>query len=124
VILIDTNVWIDHLHTREPVLVTLLEQDEAAVHDLVITELSLGSIAKRREFLEALDDMRRLRPVGDDDVRWLVEKRRLWGKGLSAVDVHLLASVLSTAGSLMWTRDKRLMAAARELGVLFIERPA
>ena len=79
---------------------------------------------KRREFPGALDDMRRLRPVGDDDVRWLVEKRRLWGKGLSAVDAHLLASVLSTAGSLMWTREKRLMASARELDVLFIERPA
>ncbi|EJF46541.1 putative toxin-antitoxin system, toxin component, PIN family [Actinomyces massiliensis F0489] len=40
------------------------------------------------------------------------------------MDAHLLASVLSTAGSLMWTREKRLMAAARELDVLFIERPA
>ena len=30
VILVDTNVWIDHLHAREPVLAAILEQDEAA----------------------------------------------------------------------------------------------
>ena len=29
-ILVDTNVWIDHLHAREPVLAAILEQDEAA----------------------------------------------------------------------------------------------
>ena len=120
-ILVDTNVWIDHLHAREAALVCLLEQDEAAVHDLVLTELALGSIANRRELLDALGGLHRLPCIADDDVRWMVEKRRLWGKGLSAVDAHLLASVLAEAGSLVWTRDERLMAAARELDVLFAE---
>lgn len=39
----------------------------------------------------------------------------------SAVDAHLLASVLAEAGSLVWTRDEWLMAAAREFDVLFAE---
>ena len=38
--------------------------------------------------------------------------------GLSAVDVALLASVVVTPGVSLWTRDKRLRQAARDVGVL------
>jgi hypothetical protein len=37
--------------------------------------------------------------------------------GISYADVHLLASVLLTPGSLLWSGDKRLMAAAAALDV-------
>lgn len=59
-----------------------------------------------------------VRAVGDRGVRHLVEERRLWGRGLSAVDAALLASVVVPPGILLWTRDERLRQAARELGVL------
>ena len=45
-ILVDTNVWIDHLHRIEPELSGLLMSDEICCHDLVLTELSLGSFKK------------------------------------------------------------------------------
>ena len=38
--------------------------------------------------------------------------------GLSAVDAALLASVVVTPGVSLWTRDKRLRQAARDVGVL------
>ncbi|CAM2852199.1 type II toxin-antitoxin system VapC family toxin [Actinomyces slackii] len=116
-ILIDTNVWIDHLHVSDNRLVALLERDEAATHEAVLTELALGSIKNREKVLNSLGSLRRVPQISDCEVRWFTERRRLWGRGLSAVDVHLLASVVAERGALLWTRDKRLAAAADELGV-------
>ena len=102
-ILVDTNVWIDHLHRAEPELSELLMSDEICCHDLVLTELALGSLKKRNEFLSALSELKQLPTVDDHEVRWFIEKRKLWGRGLSAVDVHLLASVVVVPGTCaMW----------------------
>ena len=113
-----TNIWIDHLRQTEPVLVDLLERDQVCVHQSVITELALGNLKERSIFLKAFECLMIVRTVGDRGVRHLVEERRLWGRGLSAVDAALLASVVVTPGILLWTRDERLRQAARELGVL------
>lgn len=59
-----------------------------------------------------------VRNVDDQGVRHLVEERRLWGRGLSAVDVALLASALVTPGVALWTRGKRLRQASRDVGAL------
>ena len=117
-ILVDTNIWIDHLRKTEPVLVDLLERDQVCVHQSVITELALGNLKDRSVFLKALERLMIVRNVDDHGVRHLVEERRLWGRGLSAVDAGLLASVVVTPGVSLWTRDKRLRHAARDVGVL------
>ena len=117
-VLVDTNIWIDHLRKTEPVLVDLLERDQVCVHQSVITELALGNLKDRSVFLKALERLMVLRNVDDQGVRHLVEERQLWGRGLGAVDVALLASVVVTPGVALWTRDKRLRQAAREVGVL------
>lgn len=51
-------------------------------------------------------------------MRHFIEERRLWGRGLSAVNAALLASVVVTPGVSLWTRDKGLRQAARDVGVL------
>ena len=117
-ILVDTNIWLDHLRKTEPVLVDLLERDQVCVHQSVITELALGNLKNRSFFLKMLERLMIVRNVDDQGVRHLVEERRLWGRGLSAVDAALLASVVVTPGVSLWTRDKRLRQAARDVGVL------
>ena len=117
-VLVDTNIWIDHLRKTEPILVDLLERDQVCVHQSVITELALGNLKDRSIFLKALERLMIVRNVDDQRVRHLVEERRLWGRGLSAVDAALLASALVTPGVTLWTRDKRLRQAARDVGVL------
>ena len=117
-VLVDTNIWIDHLRKTEPVLVDLLERDQVCVHQSVITELALGNLKNRSVFLKAIERLMIVRNVDDRGVRHLVEEWRLWGRGLSAVDVALLASALVTPGLALWTRDKRLRHAARDVGVL------
>ena len=117
-VLVDTNIWIDHLRKTEPVLVDLLERDQVCVHQSVITELALGNLKNRSFFLKMLERLMIVRNVDDQGVRHLVEERRLWGRGLSAVDAALLASVVVTPGVSLWPRDKRLRQAARDVGVL------
>jgi len=56
-------------------------------------------------------------PVADhDEVLAFVQNRRLMGRGLGWVDVHLLASA-TLASVALWTSDKRLSAVADELGL-------
>ena len=117
-VLVDTSIWIDHLRKTEPVLVDLLERDQVCVHQSVITELALGNLKNRSIILKALGRLMIVRNVDDQGVRHLVEERRLWDRGLSAVDAALLASVVVTPGVSLWTRDKRLRQAARDVGVL------
>ncbi|MBK5308066.1 MAG: type II toxin-antitoxin system VapC family toxin [Frankiaceae bacterium] len=117
-ILVDTSVWIDHLRTADLTLTDLLGRDEVACHPLVIQELALGSIKNRAVVLASLGRLRQCPSLSHDEVLTLVSSRGLWGKGLSAVDVHLLGSALLSAGTQLWTRDNGLRASARSLGVV------
>lgn len=116
-ILVDTSVWIDHLHRSEPELVALLGADEIGCHPHVIEELALGSIKRRTALIELLGSLRSFPALTHEEAMALVNGRRLWGRGLSAVDVHLLGSVALVGGARLWTRDQRLAAACRDVGV-------
>jgi len=47
----------------------------------------------------------------------LIDRQALFGRGIGYVDAHLLAAARLTAGSRLWTRDRRLQAAAIELSL-------
>lgn len=116
-ILVDTSVWIDHLRTSEPALASLLGDDAVACHPLVIEELALGSLQQRETVLRLLGSLRALPVLAHSEMLALVDGRRLWGRGLSSSDAHLMGSVLLSAGAQLWTRDKRLASACREAGI-------
>lgn len=119
-ILVDTSVWIDHLRYADPQLVALLDADEVGCHPYVIEELALGSIKQRTAFLELLGNLRRFPLVTHDEVMALIDRRRLWARGLSAVDAHLLGSVSLVEGAQLWTRDKQLISACRDVRVTYV----
>lgn len=116
-ILADTSVWIDHLRRRDSTLVGLLERDEIGVHPLVVEELALGSIKDRAPVLAALASLHRFPAASHAEVLELIEVRRLWSRGLGAVDLHLLAAGLLQPAGRLWTRDRRLRSAALDAGV-------
>lgn len=118
-ILVDTSVWIDHLHRSEPMLVTLLGRSLVGKHPMVVGELALGTVRDRTHLLGYLAGIPSLEVASHDEVLVLVEERRLWGKGLSLVDAHLIASVLLTSGATLWTRDKQLRVVADDLGLTY-----
>lgn len=116
-ILVDTAVWIDHLHSAEPQLVELLGLDRVGCHPLIVEEIALGSIRRRDVVLDLLTNLRQFPGVGHDEIMHLTDQRQLWGRGLSAVDVHLMAAVTLVPGAQLWTRDKRLKSACSDAGV-------
>ncbi|HLI36198.1 MAG TPA: PIN domain-containing protein [Streptosporangiaceae bacterium] len=116
-ILVDTSVWVDHLHVGEPALAELLEQAEVCRHPMVIAELALGTMRDRRTVLGLLGDLPGVSLPAHDEVLRLVESSVLYGKGLSVVDAHLLAAARINDDVRIWTRDKRLRAEAERLNV-------
>ena len=118
-ILIDTSVWIDHLHAAEPGLISLLENDLVGCHPMVIEELALGSLRRRGTLIRELTGLHRFPTLSHHELLALVAAHRLWGRGLSAVDAHLFGSALLVEGATVWTRDKRLAAACDEADIGF-----
>lgn len=115
-ILLDTSVWIDHLGAGEPTVARLLEDGQVLCHLWVVGELSLGRLSRRHEVLGLLRNLPQASVATYAEVAALIEGRTLYGRGLGFVDAHLLAGTLLTADARLWTRDKRLGAAAAELG--------
>jgi predicted nucleic acid-binding protein len=111
VIVVDSSVWIDHFRRSEPAMRDHLSRESVAVHPLVVEELACGQLSPRREILEQLKRMPPAPVASHEEVLALIAGESLFAKGLSAVDVHLLASARLGRMSL-WTRDKALQAAA------------
>ncbi len=116
-ILVDTSIWIDHLHHSEPALVTLLRDASVCIHPMIIGELALGTLRDRSSFLALLADLPSTPEASSAEVLHFIETNALFGVGLSLVDAHLLAAVRLSARDHLWTRDSRLRAAADALGV-------
>ena len=113
--LVDTSVWVDHLRREGHPLAALLTEDLVLCHPFVVGELACGSLSHRDRFLGLLGALPRARVADHEEVLQLVRVRRIHGRGLGWIDVHLLASAL-LEGCALWTMDKRLAAAAAELG--------
>ncbi|MDE3010207.1 MAG: type II toxin-antitoxin system VapC family toxin [Pseudomonadota bacterium] len=116
-ILVDTSVWIDHLRRTEPALVDLLHSNAVAGHPFVLGELAMGSLRERAKVLASLAKLPQTAVAGNHEVLRVVEGHRLFGKGLGYIDAHLLAAVMLTPGTRLWTRDKTLMSAAIAAGL-------
>jgi|SRR5580658_5410325 predicted nucleic acid-binding protein len=115
-ILVDTSVWVDHLRHGDERLAALLQQELVLVHPHVIGELSLGQ-PRQREFLSDMTDLPRANVASDEEVLHLITQEALFGIGIGYVDAHLLAATRLTVGATLWTRDKRLLAAAEKLSL-------
>lgn len=115
-VLVDTSVWIDHFRTASSKLAGLLEDGEVAIHPFVVGELACGNLANRKEILSLLHSLPAVQTVEDDELLYFIEQHSLAGRGLGLIDIHLLASS-KIAAHPFWTKDKRLTAAAEELGI-------
>lgn len=114
-IIVDTSIWVDHLRRGDAQLVDLLEGNAVLIHPFVVGEIACGSLAERALTLELLQQLPMAVVAEFDEVLGYIERLSLHGKGIGYVDVHLLASA-AIGGAQLWTRDKRLLAVARELG--------
>lgn len=115
-VLVDTSVWVDHLHRGEPELVERLRSGQAVVHAAVVGELACGTLRQRDRVLEDLQRLPALPEANANEALHLVNRHELWGRGLGWTDVLLLASC-RLGRARLWTRDRALGAAAVGLNV-------
>ena len=116
-ILVDTSVWIQHFRARDSTLTELLEGGAALIHPFVIGELSLGNLRQRELVLRMLSRLPAASVATNAEVLRFIDHNALFGRGVGYVDVHLLAATRLTAGSKLWTLDKRLNDVAVELRI-------
>jgi predicted nucleic acid-binding protein len=116
-ILVDTSVWIDHLRARDEQLTHLLVAGQVLVHPFVTGELALGNLRNRDTLLGALQDIAQAPVATEPEVLRFIGQKGLFGLGIGYIDAHLLAAVMLIPGSLLWTRDKRLLMASVQLGI-------
>jgi predicted nucleic acid-binding protein len=118
-ILVDTSVWIDHLRQGEPALVDALEVGRVAIHPFVVGEVACGNLQNRDQVLALLRALPEVPVATHDEALAFIERHALMGRGIGYVDVHLLAAVALSADARLWTRDKRLSAASKDLGLAY-----
>jgi predicted nucleic acid-binding protein len=117
VILVDTSVWVGHLRSKDRGLADLLDEGRILSHPFVVGELALGNLRHRDRVLSSLQRLPQVNLATNREVLEFVEQHHLYGIGIGYIDAHLLASVRLTLGTTLWTRDKRLQAAAEELAL-------
>jgi hypothetical protein len=120
-ILVDANVWIDHLRRPEPALSRLVEASQVLMHQMVIGELACGSFKDRAERLRFWCALPQIDVRTHDDVIDWIESERLGGAGIGFVDAHLLRSVVVNGDAALWTRDRSLRALATSFEAAFPE---
>ena len=116
-ILADANIWIDFFRTGKPELRKLLQNNQIVMHPFLAAELALGSLRDRLSTLTMLDNMPQVRVVDLRDVRRMIEARGLYARGIGLTDAHLIASCLTTPGTMLWTSDARLDSVAASIGI-------
>lgn len=117
-VLVDTSIWVDHLRRGNRRLESLLLEAVVACHPFVLGELACGTLKNRAEILSLLGSLPSTPVIAQEEFLRFVDMNGIAGRGIGFVDVHLLASA-RLSGLPLWTGDKRLAGAARDLGLAF-----
>lgn len=110
----DSSVWIGHFHRPDKRGIDLLESRQILTHSAVLGELAAGSIKNRVRVLSDLKLIPNIPEIPSEEVMEFIEIRKLHGRGLSWVDIQLLASCLASGRDLL-TEDSRLRRAFENL---------
>jgi predicted nucleic acid-binding protein len=120
-IVVDSSIWLDHLHAGVPRLGELLLREQALMHPHVLGEIALGSIRNRDTIIDRFLQLPVPYVAEEGHMLHLIDVENLFASGIGYTDAHLLASALLTAGGKLWTRDKKLHAQAERLGVAYAQ---
>lgn len=115
-ILADTSIWTDHFRHGDAELRRIIEDDRLVCHPSVIGELALGSLRDRGSVMALLAAQRGAVVATHDEVMAMIDRHSIFSMGIGYTDAHLLASVRLDQRAALWTRDKRLRAAAEKVG--------
>ena len=120
-VIVDTSVRVDHLRTGNRYLEKLLLDAEVVCHEFIIGELACGNLKNRTEILTLLQSLPHSKTVDPQEFLYFIDKHCLMGRGIGFVDVHLLASA-QLSSLTIWTADKSLMSAAKNLKLQYSKK--
>ena len=78
-----------------------LDQGQIVIHPFIIAELALGSLTQRTQTLALLDLLPQVPVARLNELRLMIEGRRLHNLGIGLTDAHLIASVLIDSPTLL-----------------------
>ncbi|MBF0313236.1 MAG: type II toxin-antitoxin system VapC family toxin [Oligoflexia bacterium] len=116
-VLVDTSVWIQHLKVTNNTLVSFLEEGIVCCHPWVAGELAAGNIKNRKKFLVNLLLLPTLQVMPFEEIFVFINDHKLFGIGLSFVDIQLLLSTIKTPKMKIFTLDKKLVEISKKFGV-------
>ena len=114
--LVDTSVWINHFRRHDSAFARLLEAAAVLMHPFVLGELACGNFKNRDGVLSSLRQLPTAVSATHEETLQLIDRHKLWGRGIGWIDAHLLASAL-LSHCRFWTLDERLAQAANDVGV-------
>ena len=117
-ILVDTNIWIQHFRKTDEKLIELLSQGRVILHEWIIGELALGQLKKRSEILLLLDKLPFAKIVSSKETLHMINQQKLFSRGIGWVDAQLL-SVCFTENLKIWTEDKSLKRVSKFLKIAY-----
>jgi len=113
-ILADTSVWVSHFRRDDPHLGKLLVNGQILMHPFVVGEVACGNLRSRPKVLSDLQRLPAAITAEQDEVLAFLDQHHLFGKGITWIDAHLLASARLSSCRL-WTLDAHLLSAANKL---------
>ena len=118
-ILVDTSIWVEMFRRGKfkAELAALIANDQLCTHPFVLAELACGSLPDRQQTLLELDRPVALPTIRTADVRYMIESRGLFSKGIGFIDAQLIAACITTHGTQIWTIDRPLSRVAESLGL-------
>jgi predicted nucleic acid-binding protein len=117
--LADTSIWRRHIRQTSPKLQALLERQLIGIHPFVTGEIACGNLRDRDVLLYSFAELPQARIAPEIEVRHMLEEHRLWGTGLSWIDVHILTSATMMRWQL-YTADSAMIAAAARMRVPYL----
>jgi len=118
-VLVDTSIWLQHFREGNVDLMHLLECDAVLIHPTVIAEIGCSTLPERAHTLSDLATLQVAQQASPAEVMDLIERKNLYGQGYGIIDLTLLASVLITPGSELWTMDQQLSSISEQFGVRY-----
>lgn len=118
-ILVDTSVWIAFFkgEPKAKKITQQLTEQKICTHDFVIGEIAVGHLASRRQnILESFRFLEKIPLAKTEEILHFLEKEKLYAKGLSWIDVHLVFSSIRHQVKL-WTLDRKLTKIAKAFNI-------
>ena len=119
-VLVDTCVWVEHVHREVDVLRRLCAESRALIHPDVLGEVMLGCSEERDLLVKRLRLLPGIDRPPQADIESLVQHHAIACKRVGWVDAVLLCTaMLDPRRPVVLTFDRRLLREAIRLGVAF-----